>query len=378
MTNGLDVVEGERTRRGPGEAYVLLLALLAVSALACAATVGTSRLVDARANSLPPSRAQAAPVAGLELVSTLSLPGPPVGLAVGRARVAVSTALAGVVLVRRSDGRIAGRVGVDGAATSIAADGRRFWVVDLFRGRAMQLDEGGTLVDEFTVGDLPAGIALSRGGVWVLELADAQITVADRYRLLAPVRLQFEHDELWPGAIASGSDGIWLATGHRTSVILMDPEQFIVMGRAVVPGVSLLAATTGGVWAAGHGAGPELVRVDGATFATAPVDLPGTEAVTALAGGVSLAVATRGVINVLDPETGEVRARGHVEPTRELVQLAFDGGDLWALDAASEELLRFRVGSRASATPTAIHHEVDKGGHSNRGGTLPAMPPLPR
>lgn len=324
--------------------YRSWLALVAVAIVGCAGTVvGLGAGKTAVESPATPSARQQA-VGSIELVTTIALPGPPTGLAVGHTRVAISVALKGVVLVQRGDARVVRRVTMDGAATAIEADGGRFWVIDLFRDRVLELDEAGTVQSAFRVGPLPGGIAIERSSVWVLSLEEPSITVADRRRELAPVRLLFGAGELWPGAIAAGPHGVWVATEHRHAVILLDPELYISRGRVAIDGVESLAATPNGVWVARRlGVTSELVRIDGSNLERHVVDLPGNGGVTALGAGSLLAVAVRGAILALDPVTGRIRARGVVADGRKLTHVAVDGDDIWAVDAKRNELLRFRV-----------------------------------
>jgi hypothetical protein len=316
------------------------IALVAVAALGCCGTVAALGVSD---EGTGPAAARHQSLGSIELVATVPLPGPPTGLAVGHTRVGVSLALEGVALFRRDDASLARRIRTDGAATSIETDGSRFWVADLFHDRVLKLDEAGSVLGKFRVGGLPGGIALTRSDVWVLGLEESSVTLADRRTQLPTVHLTFGRDELWPGAIAVGPHGVWLSTGHKTSVTLVDPDRYVTRGKVELRGVDRLAATSSGVWAARQGRDSELVHMDGSTLAAYPVDLPGEARVTAIDAGATLAVAVGGAVLVLDPRTGALRARIEIDPDRELSHVAADGDEIWALDAARNELLRFRV-----------------------------------
>ena len=318
------------------------IALLAVAVVGCAGTVVGFGAGVAEVEG-PALRGAQRSVESIELVSATSLPGPPTGLAIGRRRVAVSLALEGVLLVRRDDARAAKRIPVDGAAVSIRAHGGRFWFADLFHDRVLELNEAGTVHHAFPVGPLPGGIAVSGSDVWVLGLEEPSITVEDRWHGLPSMRLLFAPDELWPGGIEAGTHGVWVVTGRLSEVTLFDSDLHVRLGTAQVTGVQLLAAAPTGAWAGRRGGGPELARIDGTTFDVEPVDLPGNTPVTALGSGTVLAVARRGTVLLLDPTTGAIRARGVIPPDREIVHIAVEGAELWAVDAAREELLRFRV-----------------------------------
>lgn len=316
------------------------IAFVAVAALGCCGTVAALGVSHEAERSVT---ARQQPLASIELVATVPLPGPPTGLAVGRTHVGVSLALEGVAFLRRVDASLARRIRTDGAATSIETDGSRFWVADLFHDRVLRLDEAGSVLGQFRVGGLPGGIALTRSDVWVLGLEEPSITLADRWTELPTVHLTFGRDELWPGAIAVGPHGVWLSTGHKTSVTLVDPDRHLTCGKVGLRGVNRLAATSRGVWAARQGRGPELVRIDGSTLAVQPVDLPGEARVTAIDAGAILAVAVRGAVLGLDPRTGALRARADIDPDRELSHIAADGDEIWAVDATRNQLLRFEV-----------------------------------
>ncbi len=317
------------------------IALVAVAALGCCGTVAALGASDAPEYSRP--AATRPPLGSIELVAKVPLPGAPTGLAVGRTRVGVSVSLEGVALFRRADASLARHIHTNGAATSIETDGSRFWVADLFNDRVLKLDEAGSVLGEFRVGGLPGGIALTGSDAWVLGLQEPSITLADRWSELPTAHLTFARDDLWPGAIASGPHGVWLATGHKTSVTLVDPDRYVTRGKVELWGVNRLAATTDGVWAGRQGPGPELAYVDGATLSVRPVDLPGTASVTSIDAGSILAIAMRGAVLGLDPRTGAVRARAELDAECELTYIAVNGNDVWAVDATHNELLRFRV-----------------------------------
>ena len=283
------------------------------------------------------------PVRSIELVATVPLPGPPTGLAVGRTHVGVSMALDGLLLLRRDDAQLARRIRFDGIATSVVADGRGFWFADLMHDRAIRVAEDGSVADRVRVGGLPGGIVLTRSDVWVLGVEQPSITIADRHSGLPVVHLTFRAGDLWPGAIAYGPHGVWLVTGHKTAVTLMDPDLLVTRGRVPLRGARLLAATAHGVWAARQGSGAELIRIEGTSLAAHLVPLPQRSLVTAMDAGSILAVAVRGAMLALDPRSGALRARGQVARGRELTHVVVDGDRIWAVDATRNELLRFRI-----------------------------------
>ena len=302
-----------------------------------------------------------APVRSIELVARVPLPGPPTGLAVGRTRVGVSMALKGLMLLRRDDAHLARRLRFDGIATSIVPDGRGFWFADLMHDRAVRVAEDGSVDPRFRVGGLPGGIVLTRSDVWVLGIEQPSVTIGDRRNGLPVVHLTFHPGDLWPGAITYGPHGVWLVTGHKTAVTLMDPELLVTRGRIQLRGGRLLAATPQGVWVARHGPGAELVRVDGASLAAHPVRLPRQSLVTAMDAGSILAVAVRGGILALDPRSGALRARGPVAPGRELTHVVVDGDRIWAVDASHNELLRFRVRPLKDSLPEPARQAASSG-----------------
>ena len=322
--------------------HLSAVAFVAIAALGCCGTVVAFGIPDTAESR--PSLATGAPAVGsIELVATTPLSGPPTGLAVGRTQVGISLALDGVTFVRRDDASRSRRIRIDGAATSIHTDGSRFWVADILHDRVLKLDEAGSVLGEFRVGGLPGGIALTRSDVWVLGLQEPSITLADRRDQLPAVHLSFGAGELWPRAIASGPHGVWVSTGHRTAVTLMDAEGYLTRGRVAVRGVDLLTTTPQGVWAARQGPGPELARIDGSTLGVQTRDLPGQLRVTAIDAGSILAVAVRGAVLGLDPKTGAGQARAAIDADRELTHIAVDGDDIWAVDATRNELLRFHL-----------------------------------
>lgn len=334
----------------PGALQVVLVAVAALGFASAVIGLGLrGGGVEARAGTPAEDRPRLGtprtPVRSIELVATVPLPGPPTGLAVGQTRVGVSLALDGLVLLRRDDAHLARRIRFDGIATSIVADARGFWFADLMHDRAVRVAEDGSVAERVRVGGLPGGIVLTRSDVWVLGVEQPSITIADRWSGLPVVHLTFRAGDLWPGAIASGPHGVWLVTGHQSSLTLMDPDLLVTRGRIPLRGGRLLTATAHGVWVAPREPGAELVRVDGASLTAQPVQLPGRSLVTAMHAGSVLAVAVHGAVLGLDPRSGALRARGAVAPGRELTHVVVDGDRIWAVDATRNELLRFRIRS---------------------------------
>ena len=73
---------------------------------------------------------------------------------------------------------------------------------------------------------------------------------------------------------------------------------------------------------------------------------------TAIDAESTLAVAVRGGLLALDRETGALRARTEIDPECELTHVAVAGSEIWAVDAARNELLRFRVGDPTDLAQT--------------------------
>ena len=339
----------------------LQVVLVAVAALGFASAVigvgqrggGVEARADAPAEGRPTIGTPRTPVRSIELVATVPLPGPPTGLAVGQTRVGVSLALEGVVLLRRDDAQLARRVRFDGIITSITAGARGFWFADLMHERAVRIAEDGSVDRRFRVGGLPGGMILTRSDVWVLGVGEPSVTIGDRRDGLPVVHLTFPAGELWPRGIASGPHGVWLVTGHQSSLTLMDPDLLTLRGRIPLRGARLLAANPHGVWVARQGPGAGLIRVDGASLSTHPVRLPREGLITAMDAGPLLAVAVRGAVLGLDPRSASLRALGTISPERELTHVVVDGDRIWAVDATRNDLLLFRIGPPDAALQEA-------------------------
>ena len=250
----------------------------------------------------------------------------------------------GVIRVDPHSGRIRARIDTGGAVIAALADGR-VWAVDVAGDRLLEIDRRLDRVKrEVRVSGLPTGMAAAVGRLWVIGQEYASVTVVDArsFRLLAVLR--FGPSELWPAGIVAGPRGVWLITGWRGEVSLIDPNTLEVVARVQTPHVDALAATGGSIWASRSGeGGAGLVRIDPWSLAAHVTELPGDEPATALSGGESLHVAIPGALLELDLRTGETVAHRWIARHYRLTALASVGHDLWAADEASGALLRFRL-----------------------------------
>lgn len=258
----------------------------------------------------------------------------------------------GVIRVDARTGRIRARIRTDGAVIAALADGG-VWAVDVAGDRLLELDRRQNRVQrELRVSGLPTGVAAAEGRLWVVGQEYATLTVVDALSLRSVAVLRFAPAELWPAGIVAGPRGIWLITGWRGEVSLIDPETLEVLARIETPHVDALAATAGSIWATlSADERPGLVRIDPWNLTAHVVELRADETVTALSGGASLHVAVPGALLELDPRTGEAIARTRISRRYRITALASVGRDLWAADEVSGALLRFRLGAASARRP---------------------------
>ena len=250
----------------------------------------------------------------------------------------------GVIGVDPHTGRVRARIRTDGAVIAALADDG-LWAVDVSGDRLLEIDRRHQRVGRAVrVDGLPTGVAAAGGRLWVMGQEFASVTVIDARSLERVAVLRFAPSELWPTGIIAGPRGIWLITGWRDELSLIDPRTLDVIARVETPRIEALAATADSLWASRSAEGGSgLVRVDPATLAATIVDLPGEGPVTALAGGNTLQVAVPGAFLELDLLTGETIARRRISRRYRVTGLALIGRDLWASDEATGELLLFRL-----------------------------------
>ena len=101
---------------------------------------------------------------------------------------------------------------------------------------------------ELRVGGSADGVAAAVGRLWVIGQEHATRTSLDARSLRLLAVLRFGPSELWPAVIVAGPRGVWLITGWRGEVSLIDPKTFEVVARVQTPHVDALAATAGSIW----------------------------------------------------------------------------------------------------------------------------------
>jgi hypothetical protein len=280
----------------------------------------------------------------LEPVATIPLDVIPSAFVATPGQLWATAGIEGVIRIDADTGRIRGRIHTDGAVIAALADGA-VWAVDVANDRLLELDRRQNRVErEVRVSGLPTGVAAAEGRLWVVGQEHASVTVVDARSLSSVAVLRFAPAELWPAGIVAGPRGIWLITGWRGEVSLIDPTTLEVVARVPTPHLDALAATAGAVW--GSRAGDEragLVRVDPWSLVADIVDLDDDQPVTALSGGDDLHVAVPGALLELDARTGETLTRVRISRRYRITALASVGRDLWAADEASGALLRFRL-----------------------------------
>jgi hypothetical protein len=280
----------------------------------------------------------------LDPVASIPLGVIPISIAATPEEVWVTAGGAGVIRVDARTGVVVARIRTGGAVIAALAQ-RALWAVDVSNDLLVEIDRGQQRVARETAVDgLPTAVAAAAGRLWAVGQQRASVTVVDAYSLRRVGVLGFEPAELWPGAIVSGPRGIWLLTGWRGEVTLIDAKTLAVVARVPTPSVDALATAGGSVWAsrvAENGAG--LVRIDPWSLAVIVVDLHEPDPVTALTGAASLYVAVPGALLELDAVTGETIARTRISRRYRITALASAGRELWAADETSGALLRFRL-----------------------------------
>ena len=106
---------------------------------------------------------------------------------------------------------------------ALADDG--LWAVDVSGDRLLEIDRRHQRVGRAVrVDGLPTGVAAAGGRLWVMGQEFASVTVIDARSLERVAVLRFAPSELWPAGIIAGPRGIWLITGWRDELSLIDPR----------------------------------------------------------------------------------------------------------------------------------------------------------
>lgn len=202
------------------------------------------------------------------------------------------------------------------------------------------------VVASIRVGAQPAGVVVTPGAVWVADLGGPSVARIDPVtnRVVATIRLGptsmccAEHVSL---TVARGK--LWVAVPNGHEIVRIDPATNHVVERLRLPysPCGFLAADQAGVWWAGGGCADTVGRIDARTRKpTATVPEPHPVGLVLAFGSVWAAVIDSADLDRINPHTGRLVARLHLDGTP--VRLAFGFGSVWVNDDANGRVLRVR------------------------------------
>jgi YVTN family beta-propeller protein len=240
-----------------------------------------------------------------------------------------------MVAIDRTSGRIVDVRSVPGGPVAVAMAGDRLWVASLDAGVVSEfaIATGGADRTTGRVGR-PTGLAIGAGQIWVSDAFDQTVTMIDAStgeisqtvdKVLAR-RIAYGFDSAWatddvtdqvlrldrqsgdvaqaidlasgayPGAIAVGSDSLWVGNVGTSTLSRIDPATSTVMAAAIalraVP--YQLASGSTDVWVAARDA-DELLRVDAQTNSVSATVAVGDQPVSLAVDGDTVWVGCAGI-----------------------------------------------------------------------------------
>jgi virginiamycin B lyase len=265
---------------------------------------------------------------------------PPFGggaLTVGEGAVwAMSNAEGKLMRIDPKRNAIVARIKVSPPDAAAAGDGA-VWLSYPWNDTVSRIDPATNKVTaSIRVGPQPSGIAISPEAVWVANSGGPSVSRIDPAadRVVATIRVGpklaccAEHMSLTavPGAL-------WVAVPNANTIVRVDPRTNRVVATIKVPfsPCGFLVADEEGVWSAGGGCADVVGRVDPSTKRlTAKLAEPHAVGLVLASGSVWIAVIDSANVDQIDPHTGRLIARLHVDGTP--VRLAAGFGSVWVND----------------------------------------------
>jgi len=232
---------------------------------------------------------------------------------------------------------VVARINVSSPPESTAAGDGAVWLTYPSSDTVSRIDPSTNKVTAtIHVGPQPAGIAVSPGAVWVADAGGPSVSrinpatdrVVKTIRVGPKLTCCFEHMSvaLTPGAL-------WVAVPNGDKIVRIDPATNRIVGSINLPysPCASLVADENGVWSAGGGCAEVIGRIDaGSRKLTAKVFEPHAVGLALAAGSVWAAVIDSANVDQIDPHTGRLSARLHVDGVP--VRLAVGFGSIWVND----------------------------------------------
>ncbi len=249
----------------------------------------------------------------------------------------VSLGVDGIARIDPATNEIVARVQPGGIA--LASGFGSIWAIDVFFDELLRIDpETNRITDRIRVGGLPTGIAIGHGSVWVANQLDSTVSRVSPATGRTIATIEVGKGAIWPGAIVSSPDGVWLVAEDGMVVNRIRPETSTVDLRISIRYGRTIAAALGSIWV-GVANSASLIRIDHEKAVR--VAVPGRRANgygPRLAGGNALWLAVPGSVARVRPVDG--RKLSLRLPAGHHLSAIVDAGDVWVADQTAERIVR--------------------------------------
>ena len=311
-----------------------------VTALAAAFVVGVAAAalsLSAAAADRDTVRPTAPRPSQLRVVSAVELDGSPSSMVAAAGSLWVTLGMAGIARIDPATNTVVARIEPGGAVSGLAAGFGAVWAIDAFHDRLLRIDpDTNRVTRETRVGGLPSGIAIGHGSVWVGNQLESTVTRIDPDNGRTLTTFAFQDGAIWPGAITTTADAVWVITRDGNAVSRINPSTSTVDRLIPLRGARSLTVANGSVWA-GVANSTSLFRVGprGLSRVTTPYrsNAYGPE----LAGGDALWLAVPAGVARVSPAGVRMPLRPRPLHLSSIVTAA---GDVWVADQDGDRVLR--------------------------------------
>lgn len=212
------------------------------------------------------------------------------------------------------------------------------------------IDSAGRVLESMPAGDVPSGVAVGGGSVWVTEFSANRVSRIDLRTHTVRQTLAVGHG---PSGIVFGDGAIWVTNSLEATVTRIDPASNTVVQRVPVgSGASGVAFGLGAVWVANTG-DHTISRIDPRTDkVTAVVPARGSAAGIAVDhGAVWTANPIEGTVSRLDPNTRTITSI-HVGNGPEAI--AAGAGAVWVANSRDGTVSRIDPRTNAVTATTSV------------------------
>jgi serine/threonine-protein kinase len=198
-----------------------------------------------------------------------------------------------------------------------------------------------------TVGNAPDGITVGLGSVWVANAGSGTVTRIDETSARVLATLTYARHSEPAVAVSIFGNVVWVVDDNGGTVERLDVSNGKPSGSPISVGghPDGMALTGRDIWVASYDDGT-VTRIDGGNETPVGTIKVGRGPRRMASGhGVWVPNSGDGTVTRIDPTTGKVTAK--IKVGGHPVAIAVTRNDLWVLDAASDTVTRFDVGTEA-------------------------------